>query len=157
MLSQICQGFVGPPNERMGCWGDKCFLVFRIILVRLGKTAEAPAWASRFNSPFFHFPVSTTPNQCIFSRRIIIKNKHNHAHQNRVNHHWAEVPGDGIFKFPETTCAAALALWVYCPLSFASLLINLPNARRQITPGQEGAQHNVSSHDRAGGAQTFPL
>lgn len=35
------------------CWADKPFLVFRIILMRIRKTVAVPAWASRFNIPFF--------------------------------------------------------------------------------------------------------
>lgn len=71
--------WIPPANERMGCPGDKLFLVLRIILMRIRKTVEVPAWASRFNIPFFYFPVSATSSDCSFNRRIIIKNKYNPA------------------------------------------------------------------------------
>lgn len=65
--------------------------------MRTRKTVEVPAWASRFNIPFFYLPVSATSNDGRFNRRIIIKNKYNPAEQTGVSHLWAEVPVDRIF------------------------------------------------------------
>lgn len=38
------------------------------------------------------------------------------------------------------------ALWVYCLLIFTSALPTFPNSCRQISAGQEEAQHNEPSH-----------
>lgn len=143
-----------PANERAGCWGDKLLLVSGIMLVGRRKTAELPAWAPRFNVPFFNFPAFSAPSQCKFNGRINIKVNTTHVKQSRLNRDWAEVPGwlgRRISKFPEPTCAVTVALWVYCLLIFASALPTFPNSCRQITAGQEEAQHNEPSQCRAGG------
>lgn len=73
----MCRAFsTAVLGQSLPCQKDKLFLVFRIILMRVRKTVAMPAWPSKFNIPFFHFPVCNLKNHCRFNGGIIIKNKY---------------------------------------------------------------------------------